>query len=490
MRRFCFARCCGPKFGSAICALLVFFVSTAIVSFAQTLTPLYSFCSKAGCADGATPINFNGLVQGIDGNFYGETIAGGVSDCTTNTVAGCGTTFRITPAGKLTTLHSFVDTDGNSPGGGLIQATDEQFYGTTFFGGTNGDGTVFGMTAKGAVTSLHSFLGTDGSALYSTLVQGTDGDFFGTTYSGGEPTAGCSGCGTIFEITPGGALNTLHGFCSSATCADGLLPWGGLIQATDGNFYGTTEAGGANSGGTVFKITVGGALTTLYNFCSNASCADGKNPLATLVQAQNGDFYGTTEVGGANNDGTVFKITPSGKLTTLYSFSGADGANPYSGLIQATDGNFYGTTVSGGANNDGAVFKLTPAGKLTTYSFDVTNGASPYGGLIQATNGDFYGTASAGGIAGDGTVFRLSLGLNHFVKTQTTSGKEGAPVIILGTALKGATKVSFNGTAAVFSVVGSSEITTTVPEGATSGYVTVVLPSGTLTSNTKFRVKP
>jgi len=189
---------------------------------------------------------------------------------------------------------------------------------------------------------------------------------------------------------------------------DGAWPYAGLVQASDGNFYGTTTGGGANGAGTVFKVTPAGRLTTLYNFCYQGyPCSDGGDPYAGLIQATDGNFYGTTLGGGASGDGTVFKITPSGTLTTLYNFGGADGAVPYGGLIQATDGNFYGTTSGGGASGDGSVFKITPSGTLTTlHSFADSDGASP-DGLVQATDGNFYGTTYGGGAYGDGTVFRL-----------------------------------------------------------------------------------
>ena len=227
-------------------------------------------------------------------------------------------------------------------------------------------------------TTLHSFDNTDGAFILAGLIQATDGNFYGTAYEGG---ANCSpdGCGTIFKITPGGALTTLHSFCSQSNCTDGEYPEAGLIQATNGNFYGTTYEGGANCApdgcGTIFKITPSGTLTTLYNFCSQSGCSDGYYPEAGLIQASNGDFYGTTTFGGAGGVGTVFKITPSGTLTTLHSFCSqsncADGEYPEAGLIQATNGNFYGTTYAGGgANSRGTVFKITPSGTLTTlYSF-------------------------------------------------------------------------------------------------------------------------
>jgi uncharacterized repeat protein (TIGR03803 family) len=204
-------------------------------------------------------------------------------------------------------------------------------------------------------------------------------------------------------------------------------------------------------------------------------------------------LFGVTPAGGLNNnsEGTVFKITPSGALTTLHSFcteTGCpDGQVPLGGLILASDGNFYGTT-SGGF---GTIYQITPRGALTTLAaFDNTNGSGPYAAPVQGTNGDFYGTTNGGGAHGYGTVYRLSTGLAPFVKTVPTSGKVGAAVKILGNDLTGATSVSFNGTAAAFTVVSSAEITTTVPSGATTGPVQVVTPTATLTSNVAFDVLP
>jgi uncharacterized repeat protein (TIGR03803 family) len=326
---------------------------------------------------------------------------------------------------------------------------------------------------------------------------------------------GASNDGTVFKITPTGTLTTLYSFCSKSVCTDGNGPFAGLAQATNGELYGTTVWGGANTnpdfpggGGTVFKITPSGTLTTLYRFCSQSGCTDGARPAAGLVQATSGELYGTTVAGGANTNpdfpsggGTVFKITPSGTLTTLYRFcsqSGCtDGALPQAALVQASDGYLYGTTSQEGANgNYGTVFKITPSGALTTlYSFCSQSGCTDgsmdgntAAGLVQATNGDLYGTTELDGANGDGTVFRLSVGLGPFVETLPTSGKVGAAVKILGTNLTGATSVSFDGTAAVFTVASASEITTTVPNGAATGTVQVVTPSGTLSSNVPFRV--
>ena len=227
------------------CTIFVVCAATAIAAPAQTFTTLHIFDGT----DGEYPAA--GLVQGTDGNFYGTTGYGGATTCT----YGCGTIFKITPAGTLTTLHSFDYTDGEYPlGGGLVQATDGNFYGTTSEG-ANGYGTVFKITPTGTLTTLHSFHVTDG-AYPEALVQATDGNFYGTTSFGG--TAGnCTpgGCGTVFKITPGGTLTTLHNFANTTT--EGAVPGAGLVQATDGNFYGTTADGGAYADGTVFSLSVG-----------------------------------------------------------------------------------------------------------------------------------------------------------------------------------------------------------------------------------------
>jgi uncharacterized repeat protein (TIGR03803 family) len=488
-------------------ALLLFALcaATAIPLSAQTFTTLHIFDS----ADGADPEA--ALVQARDGNFYGTTANGGANLY--------GTVFEITPSGTLSTIYSFCPnsgcTDGENPYGGLIQAADGDFYGVTLGGGANSGsclnvpcGTVFKITPGGTLTTLHSFCSqsgcTDGQYPEAGLVQGTDGNFYGTTDEGGANNSG-----TVFRITPGGTLTTLYTFCSQSGCADGGFPVGALVQATDGNFYGTTEGGGANcvtagGCGTVFKISPGGVLTTLYSFCAESLCADGEYPYAGLLQAADGNFYGITPGGGgANNDGTVFKITPDGTLTTLYSFCSksncTDGENPYGGLVQATDGEFYGITYLGGSGDFGTVFKITPSGKLSTlYTFcsraGCTDGEDPFAGLLLATNGNFYGTTSAGGdgcFSGCGTVFSVS-GLTPFVETLPASGKVGKVVEILGTNLVGVTSVSFSdgGTGATFTVVSNSLITATVPTGATSGFVKVYTALRTLKSNKRFIVTP
>src|ERR1039457_5063028 len=413
----------------------------------------------------------------------------------------CAATAITLPA-QVTTLFTFDGTHGASPYAGLVQATDGDLYGTTWGGGAKNAGTVFKITPAGILTTLYSFCSqtncTDGAEAEAGLFQAANGDLYGTTFYGGSHNHG-----TVFRITPTGTLTTLYSFCSQSGCADGDLPLARLVQAANRNLYGTTTSGGTHDGGTVFKITPSGTLTTLYSFCSQSACTDGLQPVAGLVQLANGDFYGTTQYGGGHSSGTVFKITSSGTLTTLYSFCSQgsypncpDGAQPFAGLRQAADGDLYGTTQFGGANSyGGTVFKITSSGTLTTlYSFcsqsGCPDGTGPYPGLVQDTNGDFYGTTFSGGSAGDGTVFRLSVGLGPFVKMRPPFGEVGAAVKILGTNLTSATSVSFTGTAAVFTVVSPSLITTTVPAGASSGKVQVVTPSGTLSSIAVFRVMP
>ncbi len=435
-------------------------------------------------------------VQGTDGGLYGTTFYGGLR--------AEGNVFRIGPKGGLSNLYSFCAgggtcSDGATTYAGVIQGMDGNFYGTTNVGGTSdacagGCGTVFQLTPQGVLITLHDFDGTDGNDVRGTLLQATDGNFYGTSIHGGAQNGGA-----VFRITPEGTFSTLYSFCSLTNCTDGDGPLGGLVQASDGNLYGTTLTGGEPGGGygTVFKLTLTGILTTIHVF----NFSDGAQPYAPLTQASDGKLYGTTSDGGTFHQGSIFSITPTGTFRNLYNFcsqSGAfctDGNQVFSGVIQGTDGNFYGTTFTGGTNDYGTIFRLTPQGRLTTlYSFDNTTGANPYGTLAQATNGLFYGTASYGGTstscyAGCGTLFRFSQGLGQFVTTQTSIGKVGSPAVILGTDFTGSTQVTFNGAPASFTIVSPSEIIATVPTGATSGSIYVTTPSGTLKSNRLFYIR-
>jgi uncharacterized repeat protein (TIGR03803 family) len=503
------------------CAVLVLCAMMAIVSPAQTFTTLIDFGGPGPTGLGPAHMSF---VQGRDGSLYGTTEGGGLYNN--------GAVFKMTPAGVVKMIYSFCRQrfpcpDGAGPEGGLVLATDGDFYGTTSGGGTyDSFGTIFKITPSGTLRTLHIFDGTDGNGPISALIQGDDGNFYGTT-----SYAVHSLYGTIFRITPNGAFTTLYSFCPGSNCTSGYAPYSGLVQGVDGSFYGVTSAGGINQAGTVFKITRTGELTTLYNFCAQEHCTDGGAPMGGLILGADGNFYGTTQVGGTCNywgcfdffypGGTVFKISPEGALTTVYSFCSqqqpcSDGTSPGASLIQGTDGNFYGTTVLGGNftcnesyfnNGCGTVFKISPQGMLTTLhtfyfddefraQLDATpyDGAYPSAALTQATGGTFFGVTDGGGIEcgtfGCGTAFRLDMGLGPFVAFVRSSGKVGQTGGILGQGFTGTSGVSLNGTPADFTVVSDTFIKATVPPGATTGYVTVVTPSGTLTSNVPFRVLP
>jgi uncharacterized repeat protein (TIGR03803 family) len=489
------------------------------VSAAQTVTVLVKFDGTTTPQGGWNSGNasLTSLVQGRDGNLWSTTEAGGApkSGCG----PGSGTIFKVTPTGTLTTRHIFhqcaTSTDGQYPQSGLALGIDGNFYGTTQQGGLNSggsahDGTVFKITSGGAFSTLFSFPNdfnnpptTDGSQPVATLVKGMDGNFYGTTTTGGQNT-----CGTVFKITAAGAITPLFSFPKVPFCDE---PFGTMIQATDGNFYGTTRGGGAHGFGMVYKIipTSPAQFIVLYSFKGScgATCGgpfDGQAPNAGLIQGTDGNFYGTTESGGKNSSGTVFKITPAGTETVLHSFGGTAFTGTFldAPLIQATDGKLYGTTVRGGNttcfNGCGTIFRISTAGTLVLlHKFTGTDGAAPTGGLVQFTDGSFYGMTSAGGnqhtgcnSGGCGTIFHLVVpGLGPFVRTVPSSGKVGTMVSILGNNLTGATSVKFNGVVANF-VTSSTDIAATVPVGATTGTVTVVTPTRTLSSNVKFTVIP
>jgi uncharacterized repeat protein (TIGR03803 family) len=229
----------------------------------------------------------------------------------------------------------------------------------------------------------------------------------------------------------------------------------------------------------------------LYSFCALSDCADGAYPDA-LVQGADGVLYGTTDYG----CGTIFKVTTTGALTTVYTFQGGRNCGPSGPLVRATDGNLYGTTIEGGPYYGGSIYRITPSGKLTSLAYFCSFGGCastlPAGylptGLMQATNGDFYGVTELLGSYGQGTIFQLSLGLAPFVKMLPAFGEVGSAITIFGTDLAGATSVTFNGTAATFHVLSASSISARVPSGATTGIVQVTIPSGKLSSNGEFHV--
>lgn len=466
-------------------------VTAAIPAYGQ-FSVLYNFGSGSG--DPSKP-NYSGiLAQGRDGNLYSTAPSGG--GC-------CGAVFQITPAGKLKTIHSFTgsSTDGAFPQGGVTLGADGNFYGTTYEGGTAAAGVVFRVTPSGATTTLHSFTGgTDGAYPFAPPVEGNDGNFYGTTVNGGNTIKCNSGCGTIYKITPAGALTTLHQFAIT----DGYGPYAPLVLGTDGNFYGTTLFGTSANAGVVFRITPAGKFTVLFNFDNT----HGESPYSGLVQGNDWSFYGTTIYGGTKGGGVVFKITPAGKLTVLHNLNGTtDGARPYGGLVLGTDGNFYGATSYGAtinsncSNGCGVLFSITPTGSYSVlYKFDSVTGAQAQVTPFQLTSGVVYGDTTVGGTGNVSPCFTGNCGvfyswknvkLTAFVNLMPYFGKMGRVVEFLGQGfVAGKTTVSFNGTAATPTVVSGTYLTAVVPNGATTGHVTVTTSGTTLTSNKIFRVTP
>jgi len=339
-----------------------------------TVQTLHSFTS-----DGEFP--HGSLVQASDGNFYGTTYGGGAS--------GNGTVFRITPAGALTTVFSFDGAQGRGPISGLSVGSDGNLYGTTESGGSNDRGTVFRITVSGALTTLFHFDNTNGAFPRAAPLLASDGKIFGAVGQGGS-----LGRGAIYQITAPGTGAALFSFDE----ARGQNPNSALVFGSDGNLYGTTEAGGTNGLGTVFRITPTGTLTSLFSFDGTAH---GANPQAGLLLASDGNFYGTTQNGGANAAGVVFKMTSAGIVTTLASLGGANGSGSRAALVVGADGNLYGTTFD-------TLFRITPSGSLTTlHTFSGATAGNPFAGLVRGADGNFYGTTRNGGSAGKGSVFRM-----------------------------------------------------------------------------------
>ncbi|PYV97377.1 MAG: hypothetical protein DMG89_14705 [Acidobacteria bacterium] len=469
----------------AVATLAVIFAGAA-TTFAQTYSVLYNFNPNvSGPLQGV-------LAQGRDANLYGTTLFRyGI--------------FRFTPTGTPTPL------DNGTPfaGWGVTLGIDGNFYGAAQFGGTHtcGSGScgiLFKMTQGGVVTTFHDFTGlSDGAYPYYPPIEGSDGNFYGMTQFGGN-TAACAlsgvvGGGVVYKITPAGTFTTLHKFNG----ADGCFPQGELVQGRDGNFYGTTFGAGCPStcgDGTIFRVSATGSFKVLHYF----NIVGGpQKPSGPLIQASDGNLYGTAQFGGnaQTSGGTVFKMTPSGTVTVIHNFPGTsgDGIFPIAGVAQATDGNLYGTTQQGGTgtchggpNSCGTLFRMSLAGAnyVVLHNFTGTTGASPDVPLFQHTNGSLYGGTHFDGTNSDGVFYRLSAGLHAFVSLMTLSGKAGQTVEILGQGLTGTTSVKFGSGAATFTVVSDTYMTAVVPATGTTANATLATPSGPLVSSKVFRVIP
>jgi len=405
----------------AIPALLVILATLILLGAphtakAQTYDVLYAFCSQANCADGGYP-NAN-LLLDAGGNLYGTTVEGGVEgDCKT---AGCGSVFKISQIGTETVLYPFdVFANGLNPMGGLIRDQAGNLYGTTSEGGNflghslchdHGCGTIFELSPAGAETVLFAFFDIDlhhqanynGIHPFGDLAMDAKGNLYGT-----GSTIGPKYAGSVFELTPTGDESVLHWFHSYTH--DGKYVNAGLVLDSAGNLYGTTQAGGVHQGGTVFEIDAAGTESVLYSFGkAKKYAANGYDLGASVMRDAQGNFYGTTLLGGKYNHGVVYKLSSTGVETVLHDFAGQpDGAAALGTPIMDAQGNLYGTTANGGVYDKGAVYKLTPAGEVTIlYSFTGgADGSGPQGPLTMGGDGSLYGTTQGGGNTGSACPF-------------------------------------------------------------------------------------
>ena len=460
----------------------------------ETLTIQHNFGDLSVAHDGLQP--GAGLIEGSDGYLYGMTPTGGS--------AGKGSLYRTTPQGSVVIIHSFGDgsvtNDGATPTDNLIQASDGNFYATTSAGGSAGKGAVIKATPSGTVTILHSFgdnsVTNDGASPTASLIQGSDGNFYGTT-----PAGGSAGDGTVFMITPLGSVTILHSFGDGTVTADGLSPNFNLVQAIDGNFYGTTPLGGTASAGTVFRITAQGGVTILHDFQDGTVTDDGSKPMCGLVQNTDGNLYGTTSLGGSASEGCAFNISTQGQVNILYSFGSFiyDGLYPAAGLLIGRDGFLYGATTDGGSAGNGALFQLSPQGQETVlHSFgdksvaNDGNETAAANNLVQASDGHFYGTTSLGGSASDGVIFKLALGLPEITSAATATGTATLPFSYQTTATNQTTAYASTNLPAGLSIDPNTGLITGTPTatGTTTATITLTNAVGTSTAQVAITVMP
>ena len=472
-----------PRFRFAARRLLAAAVGLLALNLAATATAqsFRTLRTFAPLTEGNSP--YPSLVEGADGKFYGTNSVNGKN--------GNGTVFTINADGSgFLVLSAFPETNGGTqPRGGVVQTRDGNFYGTTYAGGFNGFGVLYRVTPAGTLTYLDDFNnGNPGASPTGTLVEGRDGLLYGTARYGGA-----NNYGSVFTATvPDGKLATLVSIGGNLA---GYYPQSDLVLAQDGNFYGTTDQGGTSNYGVFFRVTPGGTYTVLYNF---AGSADGGVPYRGVVQALDGTFYGVCQSGGTYGLGTVYRVVLSGSnvtVTGLHSFnpSLAEGNTPTGALVVASDNNLYGTTSVGGLGNGGTIYRVTPSGGFTVlYTFaNGTDGGNPVGGLAQGSDGRLFGT-TAGQNGSLGTIFRLDLNLSKpgpIARRLLTSSavNAGDEIQIQGDRFVGTSAVIFtaaNGQtvpAAGFAVRSKTVVAAVVPEGAVTGKVAVVTAGGSST---------
>lgn len=386
-------------------------------ALSQSYQVLYSF---AGGRDGSSPSGW--LTTDDSGNFFGVTADGGAAqNCPSVYSFGCGSIFQFTPSGSESVVHRFNDgIGGGFPNAGLTLAPNGEYYGSAGLGsGASMGGVVYKFNPKtGQTVNMYAFSGGSDGGGPNGVIAGSGGALYGVTTGGGNltnPSCQSGGCGVVFEISGIGHEKVLHTFTGSP---DGWSPRGSLVEDSQGNLYGTTDGGGAGTCncGTIYKIDAEGNETILHSFSNSP---DGALPTQGLMLDSQGNLYGATWAGGAYENGTVFKLDPTGNLTILHSFSGADGANPSSSFIRDSAGNLYGFTYGGGdlscgfeGSGCGTVFRLDPSGRVTilhSFTAEGSDGLEPFSGhLMLDAAGNLYGVTAFGGSDANGTVFEIT----------------------------------------------------------------------------------
>ncbi len=458
MKNSIFRLISGILLACAVCGM-------AVCAQAQTLVRVADFEGT----NGSEP--FGPMIQGTDGNLYGEI-------------------FRVTPGGELSSLYNFCSlpncADGKSSSPPIL-GIDGNLYGVALNSGEGSfqySGILYKLTLAGAITTVYTFCPSASCVIGDIpagIMQASDGNFYGTT-----PEGGTHGSGSIFKVSSAGQYTQLHSFCAEENCTDGGTPYGAPVQGSNGNFYGVA-GGGTLGAGVLYELTPAGSYKVIHNSCYN--CIYGgyeTNP----VQDALGNLFGTTAYASSYDTGTVYEITTTNQYIVLHTFPYNGGVAPGTSLTLGNDGNFYGVGLNDNFDRGGSygiVYEITPAGEFTSlYSFET----NPNGSLLQGTDGSLYGSTLGGGngpYKDYGTIFKLT-GLNPSVEPVPVRGTAGTSVLILGNGLTGASSVTFNGVEAAFTVESDTYIKVTVPKGAMTGVVSVVTPSGTLSSNPQFVV--